>query len=296
MSVRTSVRGYREREGDRWVDNQTYAQALSCRMQTEGVWLRLGAEFGERSSEALFAAANALANAYTILKPCEPTDVAATAVLKSADGSSRIYLYDNVAGGLAITQDAYDRLPELLAAAADRLENCSTCINEQSDEGCPGCAQSSYSYETHQVSRTEGAELLRRLVAVVELGATSRQVSETYKRRVAGMLTSVSAEALREEVTRAAGSMARRYFPVGSLVRTVTGYEGRVIETYLDGRDRAYVLQGEDGRGVKQFRDTGANLALADGELQKECLGCGVCGLDWDEDPCPNCDANLRMA
>lgn len=297
MSVRTSVRGYREREGDRWVDNQTYPQPLSSRIQTEGVWLRLGPEFGERTPEGLFAAANALANAYTILKPCEPTDIAATAVVNSSDGSSRIYLYDNVAGGLAITQDAYDRLSELIAAAAERLESCATCVAEGSDEGCPGCAQSSYSYETHAVSRAEGLELLRRLASVIEAGPLARpQVSETFKRRAAGMLSSVSAEALRDEVTRAAGSLARRYFPDGSVVRTVTGYEGRVTESYLDGRDRTYVLEGEGGRGIKQFKDTGANLTLAEGDLQKECLGCGRTGLDWDEDPCPNCGANLRMA
>lgn len=297
MSVRTAVRGFREREDGHWVDNQIYAQPLTNRIVTEGVWLLLPEEFGQRTAEGLNAAANALANAYTVLKPCEPTDIAAMAVRRSsADGSSRIYLYDNVAGGLAITQDAYDRLPELIGAAIDLIERCPVCVAEGSDEGCPACVQPSQSYGSDDVSRSQGLDVLQRLAEVVGQGAVVHPVvTETFKRRAAGMLSSVSVEALQEEITAAAGSLARRYFPVGTLLRTITGFEGRVVETCLEGRDRRYIL--EDERGYpKQFIDTSINLELVEGEVQKECLGCGATGLDWDEDPCPNCGASITMA
>lgn len=295
MSVRTAVRGFREREGDKWVDNQIYPQPLTNRILTEGIWLRLPEEFGGRSKEALNAAANALSNAYTVLKPCEPTDIAAAAVRQSADGSSRIYLYDNVAGGLGITQDAYDMLTDLIEAAIDLVESCPVCVAEDSDDGCPACVQSSTSYASDDVSRSEGLAMLRRLESVVRGGPVGHTtVTETFKRRAAGMLSSVSTEALQEEVFAASGSMGRRYFPVGSVLRTITGFEGRVVETFLVERDRAYVLEDESGR-PRQFKDTGVNLSLVEGDAQKECLACGVTGLDWEEDPCPNCEANLRM-
>ncbi len=295
MSVRMAVRGYREREGDRWVDNQMYPQPLTRRILTEGVWLQLDEDFGSRSPEGLSGAANAIANAYTVLKPCEPTDIAAAAVMRSSDGTSRIYVYDAVAGGLAITQDLYDRLGEVLDEAIDLVENCPVCVAEDSDEGCPACVQLTGSYGSDGVSRSATLEVLRRLQDVTCGMPVQASVTDTFKRRAAGMLSSVSAEALEQEVVSAQGSMGRRYFPVGSVVRTITGFEGSVVETFLAGRDRAYWLKAENGK-EQQFKDTGANLSLVEGDVQKECLACGTDALDWDEDPCPNCGAGLRMA
>lgn len=295
MSVRMAVRGYREREGDRWVDNQMYPQPLTRRMLTEGVWLQLGDGFGPRTPEGLNGAANAIANAYTVMKPCEPTDISASAVMKSTDGTSRIYVYDAVAGGLAITQDLYDRLGQVLDEAIGLVEGCPVCVAEHSDDGCPACVQSTGSYGSDNVSRSAALDVLQRLRAAVSQPPAHDTVTETYKRRAAGMLSSVSAEALQEEVVSAQGSMARRFFPVGSVLRTTTGLEGAVEETFLQGRDRAYWLKSENGKEI-QFLDTGVNLTLVEGDIQKECLSCGQSGLDWDEDPCPNCGANVRMA
>ncbi len=294
MSVRMAVRGYREREGDRWVGTTQYPQPLTRRMLTEGVWLQLDDDFGARTPEGLIGAANAMANAYTVLRPCEPTDIAASAVMRSTDGTSRIYVYDAVAGGLAITQELYDRLEEVLSEAIKLVEDCPACVAEDSDEGCPACVQLTGSYESEAVSRSAALDVLRRLHDSVSSGPAQTTVTETFDRRAAGMLSSVSAEALEQEVTGAKDSMARRYFPVGSVVRTVTGFEGSVEETFLMGRDRAYWLKAENGK-EQQFKDTGANLSLVEGEVQKECVACGIVGLDLDEDPCPNCGAGLRM-
>jgi len=251
-------------------------------------------DFGERVPEGLIGAANAIANVYTVLKPCEPTDIAASAVMRSTDGTSRIYVYDAVAGGLAITQDLYDRLEEVLSEAIELVESCPVCVAEGSDEGCPACVQLTGSYGSDGVSRTAALDVLRRLHSAVSETPAHTTVTETFKRRAAGMLSSVSAEALEQEVTGAKDSMARRYFPVGSVVRTVTGFEGSVEETFLVGRDRAYWLKAENGK-EQQFKDTGANLSLVEGDVQKECVACGTDALDWDEDPCPNCGAGLRM-
>lgn len=294
MSVRMAVRGYREREGERWVDNKMYPQPLTRRMLTEGVWLQLGEEFGPRTPEGLNGAANAIANAYTVLKPCEPTDISASAVMKSTDGTSRIYVYDAVAGGLGITQDLYDRLGEILDEAIGLVEGCPVCVAEHSDDGCPACVQSTGSYGSDNVSRSAALDVLQRLRDAVSRPPAHDTVTETFKRRAAGMLSSVSAEALQEEVVSAQGSIARRFFPVGSVLRTTTGLEGAVEETFLVSRDRAYWLKSENGKEI-QFIDTGANLTLVEGDVQKECLSCGLTGLDWDEDPCPNCGANIRM-
>lgn len=295
MSVRISVRGYREREGDRWVDNQTYPQPLTRRILTEGVWLQLDDRFGPRAPDGLTGAANAIANAYTVLKPCEPTDIAASAVMKSADGSSRIYIYDAVAGGLAITQDLYDHLSEVLRAATDLVESCPVCGSDDSDAGCPACVQLTGSYAHEEVSRQAALDVLRRLLAITARKPVQTSTTETFKRRAAGMLTSVSAEALQQEIVSAQSSMARRYFPPGSVVRTITGFEGVVTETFLVGRDRAYWLKSDNGN-EQQFKDTGVNLRLAEGDVMKECLACGLEALDWDEDSCPNCGAGLRLS
>lgn len=295
MSVSMAVRGYREREGDRWVDNQMYPQPLIRRMKTEGVWLRLDEAFVARSAEGLNGAAHAIANAYTVIKPCEPTDIAASAVMKSkTDGTSRIYVYDSVAGGLAITQDLYDHMSLVIGEAIDLVESCPVCIGEDSDHGCPACVQLTGSYASDNVSRSAALDLLRRLQDVFGRTPANDVVTDTFKRRAAGMLSSVAVEALQAEVVSARGSMARRYFPVGTVLRTATGLEGTVEETFLAGRDRSYWLKTENGKEV-QFMDTGVNLSLVEGELQKECLGCGSSGLDLDMDPCPNCDAGLRM-
>lgn len=290
MSVRTSTSGYRERAGQEWVDNKVYASPLSRRVETEGVWLQIDPELGPRTTAGLNAAAHAIGNIYALVKPCEPTDIATHAVVRSGDGSSRIYIYDTVAGGLGITARAFDSIEELLKLALERLESCPHCSELGEDAGCPACAQSSrWGERDSEASRVEGADLLKRLLADLA-GGGSTFTSEGYRRREQGGLSSVEQDALIEQMTARRDSFARRYFREGTILRTPTGFEAPVVETYLRGRDRAYVL--DDGRSVKEFLDTGL-LELAEGEIQKECMACGAVGLDVDIEVCEGCGANI---
>jgi DEAD/DEAH box helicase domain-containing protein len=68
---------------------------------------------------------------------CDAHDIAGISASEHPDTTGpTVFIYDAIPGGVGITEAAFERIEELLAAVADRVSAC-PC-----DDGCPSCVQS----------------------------------------------------------------------------------------------------------------------------------------------------------
>ena len=88
----------------------------------------------------IHALSHALVAVAPIFTPCTTTDINCD---HSRYECTRIVLYDSRAGGSGMAHTLYDQLTELLQAALDLLEDCTSCsVESKYDGGCPSCLQS----------------------------------------------------------------------------------------------------------------------------------------------------------
>lgn len=111
--------------------------------ETVGLWLLPGPEAMKLPGDepydpagALHAIEHVLIMLLPLFASCDAQDVGGVSSPLHPDFSApAICLYDGYPGGVGIAQTAFERVPELLSAAAQTIENC-FC-----DSGCPACVQ-----------------------------------------------------------------------------------------------------------------------------------------------------------
>lgn len=116
------------------------------RLPTEGTMLRLEpqlwqevvARLGEPSAKAgLEATARLFGSLFpTVTGPCDTSDYSAAADAPR-DGTAAVYLYDTAPYGVGLAFEAYDRMADLVARAAEQVRTC-PC---GTDEGCFQCVR-----------------------------------------------------------------------------------------------------------------------------------------------------------
>lgn len=83
---------------------------------------------------------------------------------------TRIMIYDQRAGGSGITAQLYSFIVDVLNAAVDLLEECTSCYSSNGyDGGCPACLQSVPCDNFHQdLSRSAGIRVGKHLIKRLE--------------------------------------------------------------------------------------------------------------------------------
>ncbi|MBC7288628.1 MAG: DUF1998 domain-containing protein [Armatimonadetes bacterium] len=134
---------------------------------TEALWIRLG----EAQLKALFQAGHdilgsihALEHATIAVLPlfalCDPRDVGGASYLAHPDvGGPVVFVYDGYPGGVGIVRAAFERIGEIMQAAAEMIRAC-PCA-----EGCPSCVQSPSCGDANEPLDKLGAALLAELLA-----------------------------------------------------------------------------------------------------------------------------------
>jgi DEAD/DEAH box helicase domain-containing protein len=110
-------------------------------MHTTGYWIQFPEDAGARlgiEQKELGEALNALANTLKQVAPvqvlCDPTDIRATAQLRSPfTENPTIYLYESYPGGVGFSEKYFTHHERLLEAALSLLTGC------RCKEGCPSC-------------------------------------------------------------------------------------------------------------------------------------------------------------
>lgn len=130
--------------------------------ETVGLWIALPADMAEKLAEdgadltgSIHAVEHALAALTPVVAACDARDVGGVAHPQHPDiEQPAIFLYDAYPGGVGITETAYERLGELVAAARERIAQC------HCDDGCPACVQSPFCGDLNQPMDKRGALVL----------------------------------------------------------------------------------------------------------------------------------------
>ena len=111
--------------------------------ETVGLWLLPDADSlaaaeddGGEAAGALHAIEHVLISLLPLFAACDPHDVGGISSPAHPDfGGPVVCLYDGYPGGVGLAEAAYDRVRELLQAAAETVANCAC------EAGCPACVQ-----------------------------------------------------------------------------------------------------------------------------------------------------------
>ena len=134
--------------------------------ETEAIWLTVPVEICERVTCAgysvhgsLHALEHALAGMIPLLVACDRSDIGSLTTLNHPDTAhSTVFLFDTYPGGVGISEALVGRMPELMTAALQIIEECSC------DDGCPSCVHSPFCGSGNQPLDKAGAALLLHLL------------------------------------------------------------------------------------------------------------------------------------
>lgn len=296
LNVTTSTDGYRIKIGDNWT-NHKYSTPINRRVITEGVWLRFEEKY---SRSGLNALAHAVANTYLLTELFEPQDLATHAVVNTkSDGSSRIYFYDTVSGGLGISQGIYDNLLELLKLARHKLlpDGCNHCSDdpEEFDRGCPSCIATNRLFvERAHLSKKEGLAICDALIATLSREPQRSYELDLWKRRQTGRLVSTQPVAEPDEEIEIEEikpkNLASVFRPGARIILSVANRSFTVKDIDFDENKVFYKATRDDGTEVRLPHSD--KLTLEAGERSWLCLGCGTT-MDEKIEQCPVCGIEL---
>lgn len=106
-------------------------------LHTTSTWISLDkeAEWSEdRLEQGLIGVSHALKNMVPMYVMCDPSDVYVTPQMKSSHNEKpTIFLYDRYPGGVGLSEQIYEKLPNIMLEAKNMIENC-PC-----EDGCPSC-------------------------------------------------------------------------------------------------------------------------------------------------------------
>lgn len=132
------------------------------------------------------ALSHALVAVAPIFTPCTTADIDCD---HSRFECTRIVLYDSRAGGSGMAHRLYDQVNEVLEAALDLLDDCTSCSAElRYDGGCPSCLQSvpcdNFQEDlSRKAALVIGKYLLDRLVESVSSDMTPRHATDKSDNR-----------------------------------------------------------------------------------------------------------------
>jgi DEAD/DEAH box helicase domain-containing protein len=284
MIVTTVTSGFREKVGDRWVQEK-YPAPLQRRVFSEGVWFRLLPAFGEVTRSGLNTFVHALSSAYSIYMPCDSAEISTHSVRKP-DGSSCMYVFDNTSGGLGISAGLFGCFEDLLPMVEERLTSCDHCDADRFNAGCPACVQGPRWYDDNEhLNKEEALAILSSLREVLSDTKPDIVVSSAYQHRDQGGLTSIS-EMGYDDFPQKFGV---RVFAPGSTVRLPSGIVGEVRDILIENGQCHYALLLANGKPAS-VRDMG--MVLIEGD---QSLLCGCCGSSCAIDAryCQNCMAEV---
>jgi DEAD/DEAH box helicase domain-containing protein len=136
-------------------------------MDTTAVWLTLPSDaLGEVRSEGrhipggLHAAEHALIHMMPLLTMCDRMDVGGMSAVVHPDCDGALVLvYDGYAGGIGISEGAYERFEELARITLDLVDHC------RCETGCPSCVYDRHCGNDNQpMDRVAAALILRHIV------------------------------------------------------------------------------------------------------------------------------------
>jgi DEAD/DEAH box helicase domain-containing protein len=134
----------KDRAGNKIQEWQGNAGMPSVRLPTVGtvlvmlkpLWERLSSELSPAGAKSALQSCERLLSSLfpTISGPCDAQDFSSGSDA-NFNGGAALYLFDMVYDGVDLTTGAFERMPELIARALERVAEC-TC---ESDEGCFKC-------------------------------------------------------------------------------------------------------------------------------------------------------------
>ncbi|ADG81930.1 DEAD/DEAH box helicase [Thermincola potens] len=278
LSTIEKVTGLTEFHGKNKSEHR-YKQPLMRHFVTEGVIISLRG-LNHISHSAVVGLATALEHSYPMCYPCAREDIASYAWTRGNE-EGHIYLFDNSAGGLALTWAALDNFARLLELTYNTVANCSNCNNNPEQNGCINCVDANrwYTYNVHS-DRS----------AVLGLLGEIQRITESVEPRV---FVTGSVQKIREKyATDEKKQYGRTMISSGSLVFTGRHQEGFVVSSQpfkssVD--DRLYDIS-VDGT---IFKFIGSSLTLLKGTVEKWCLNCGEEAIEYSEENCPVCGVKL---
>ncbi len=279
LGITEKVSGYVETSGQN-TEEIEYDQPLMRHFVTDGVILSLK-NMSQLSYSAIVGLATALENAYPMSYPCAKEDIASYAWVKGNE-EAQIFLYDNSAGGLALTWPAVEKFENLLDLTLATVANCSSCNDNPEQNGCINCVTANrwYTYTVNS-DRKAVIELIREIKMI--LRDVTPQENVPQKTAVTNPRSGI-------EVGSGYG---RNMLSEGSLVFTGKCQEGLVLSskpfTSSVIEDRIY----EVSVNGKKMQLLGSSLSLLQGNIEKWCTSCGQEGIEQTEVLCPICEAQL---
>ncbi|MDR7868401.1 MAG: DEAD/DEAH box helicase [Sporomusaceae bacterium] len=275
LGIVEKVSGYVEK-GVRGKQEVTYEQPLMRYFPTSGLVIHLDG-LANISHGAVMGVCAALEVCYPIFARCAHEDIGVYGWSKEGN-SAKIYLYDNVAGGLGITRQAADNFRELIAMVHDHVADCSCQSSEESPHGCIYCVLGNpWLNYPKQNTRHDSIRLLNELT-----------------------VTTAKDELLHAKPPEVSVSKAKngktfglKMIAAGSSVYTASRAEGEVVDSKpIQNKmfcDRQYTVR--IGDQVKQL--LGQSLALIHGRLELWCINCGAEYIGLTEKQCPQCGVQL---
>ena len=267
LTVTQSVSAYREIGPQGHLVEEKSTSRREVKFPTLGFWLDLKPSFVEGMlrdmdvaslDAALHGLEHLLAGLMPVISPCDSNDYDSKSQFDSKR-SGRLFIYDNVYGGIGLASEAFDSLEVLMRNALELVEGC-VC---KSEEGCPLCVLSARCLDSRKVNRLQTMKLLERITAAESF----------HQSRVQNLLDSAeskhpSSDEDFEEVRSNFGSFGR-----GSVVIHTKFGAGRVVGSEPKLTSVAITIDFASGR--KSIMVT-PNLSLVDGREIVVCKHCGA--------------------
>lgn len=277
LGIIEKVIGYVEK-GVRGKQEVTYAQPMMRYFPTSGLVISLDTLLGI-SHGGVMGVCAALDVCYPIFARCAHEDIGVFGWSKEGN-LAKIYLYDNVAGGLGITRQAAENFRELIAMAYDHVNACNCQSSEENPHGCIYCVLGNpWLNYPKQNTRRDTIILLNELLAIASTGE----------------LVQAKPQILKADETKSPNKkiFGLKMIAAGSTVFTASHTEGEVIDSKsIQNKmfcDRQYTVR--IGDQVKQL--LGQTLAMIHGSLELWCTSCGAEYIGLAEKHCPQCGAQL---
>ena len=275
LGIVEKVLGYREQDGRHEEKQVTFQQPLMRYFPTSGMVLRLQG-LDSITYGAVLGLATALNTNYPILNQSAKEDIGAYAWSKD-NQSAAIYLYDNVAGGLGVTENAVAIFKQLLAVTWDQVHDCPcSCSQESQHNGCIYCVQGNLwvRYPAENMRR-DTLRLLQEIIATISKQESSVIIPKTE---------------MRHKQLQGTNTYGQTMITNGSMVFTKSQNEGVVEDSKPDqGNDRLYKVR--IGNATKMFM--GGGLTLIHGGIERWCTHCQAEYIDMQETHCPYCGVVL---
>ena len=275
LGVLEKVTGFTERNGaERKLIE--YKQPLMRYFATTGLVFEIN-DLEDILPAGLYGAATAILRAWPLVTGNAKGDIAVYAY-RTPEGKARIFLYDNVSGGLRLAEQTIMKMSNIIEVAIEQVESCTYCDNPEN--GCILCVIDEHwtGYEPIQA----------RASALILLSKLLKTIREPEKQAAVKL-----APAARDLAP--SGVFGRMMIVEGSSVFTRDKKEGIVLHSEIcsdsQGQEpeRMYTLQCA-GKERSYF---GYSLKLIMGNLEQWCINCGQEGIDLEMIECPNCRALL---